>query len=106
MVGPLLLLDQTRDDLVLVWRQSLSHIQRHILTFGLSVSRIQGKMKHTSGGSQRMVAVIVSSSSAASSSKSPGSSDKRSAKTSCSGVSQSEVLGRFYNPNTTPKDKE
>ena len=21
-------------------------------------------------------------------------------------VSQSEVLGRFYNPNTTPKDKE
>ena len=22
------------------------------------------------------------------------------------GVSQSEVLGRFYNPNTTPKDKE
>ena len=27
--------------------------------------------------------------------------------TSSSGiVSQSEVLGRFYNPNTTPKDKE
>ena len=23
-----------------------------------------------------------------------------------SAVSQSEVLGRFYNPNTTPKDKE
>ena len=23
-----------------------------------------------------------------------------------SDVSQSEVLGRFYNPNTTPKDKE
>ena len=22
------------------------------------------------------------------------------------GVSQSEVLGQFYNPNTTPKDKE
>ena len=27
--------------------------------------------------------------------------------TTCvTGVSQSEVLGRFYNPNTTPKDKE
>ena len=25
---------------------------------------------------------------------------------SLGGVSRSEVLGRFYNPNTTPKDKE
>ena len=24
----------------------------------------------------------------------------------CRVVSQSEVLGQFYNPNTTPKDKE
>ena len=26
--------------------------------------------------------------------------------TDCIGVSQSAVLGQFYNPNTTPKDKE